>query len=224
MTRLLIVDDEPDIREIIRRYAELEGYETTEASDGFEALSLCRERDFEAVVMDIMMPGMDGYTACREIRKIKDVPMLMLSAKGTEGDKLYGFEMGVDDYVVKPFSPRELMARLKVIIARHAPSASAQDEHIILVGNLTIDKAGRTVKASDHTIDLTTKEFDLLLYLAENKNIVLSREKILNAVWGYEYVGEDRTVDWQIKLLRSKLGESRDCIKTLRGVGYKLEG
>ena len=224
MTRLLIVDDEPDIREIIRRYAELEGYETTEASDGLEALSLCRERDFDVAVMDIMMPGMDGYTACREIRKIRDIPMLMLSAKGTEGDKLYGFEMGVDDYVVKPFSPRELMARLKVIIARHAPSAPAQVEHAIRVGDLTIDKAGRTVKAGDQALDLTTKEFDLLLYLAESKNIVLSREKILNAVWGYEYLGEDRTVDWQIKLLRGKLGESRDCIKTLRGVGYKLEG
>ncbi len=224
MTRLLIVDDEPDIREIIRRYAELEGYETAEASDGFEALSLCRERDFDVAVMDIMMPGMDGYTACREIRKIKDIPMLMLSAKGTEGDKLYGFEMGVDDYVVKPFSPRELMARLKVIVARHTVSQPTPADDCIRVGDLVIDKAGRTVKAGGQGIDLTTKEFDLLLYLAENKNIVLSREKILNAVWGYEYLGEDRTVDWQIKLLRSKLGESRDCIKTLRGVGYKLEG
>ncbi len=224
MTRLLIVDDEPDIREIIRRYAELEGYETTEASDGLEALSLCRERDFDVAVMDIMMPGMDGYTACREIRKIRDIPMLMLSAKGTEVDKLYGFEMGVDDYVVKPFSPRELMARLKVIVARHTVSQLPPVENFIHVGDLVIDKAGRTVKAGGQDIDLTTKEFDLLLYLAENKNIVLSREKILNAVWGYEYLGEDRTVDWQIKLLRSKLGESRDCIKTLRGVGYKLEG
>ena len=224
MTRLLIVDDEPDIREIIRRYAELEGYETEEASDGFEALSLCREKDFDVAVMDIMMPGMDGYTACREIRKVKDIPMLMLSAKGTEGDKLYGFEMGVDDYVVKPFSPRELMARLKVIVARHAVSPSSPVDDCIRVGDLVIDRAGRTVTVGGQTIDLTTKEFDLLLYLAENKNIVLSREKILNAVWGYEYLGEDRTVDWQIKLLRSKLGESRDCIKTLRGVGYKLEG
>lgn len=224
MTRLLIVDDEPDIREIIRRYAELEDYETTEASDGLEALSLCRERDFDVAVMDIMMPGMDGYTACREIRKIRDIPMLMLSAKGTEVDKLYGFEMGVDDYVVKPFSPRELMARLKVIVARHTVSQLPPVENFIHVGGLVIDKAGRTVKAGGQDIDLITKEFDLLLYLAENKNIVLSREKILNAVWGYEYLGEDRTVDWQIKLLRGKLGESRDCIKTLRGVEYKLEG
>ena len=224
MTQLLIVDDEPDIREIIRRYAELEGYETTEASDGFEALSLCKKRDFDVAVMDIMMPVMDGYTACREIRKIRDIPMLMLSAKGTEGDKLYGFEMGVDDYVVKPFSPRELMARLKVIVARHAAPQAAPTDECIHVGDLVINKAGRTVKACEQAIDLTTKEFDLLLYLAENRNIVLSREKILNAVWGYEYLGEDRTVDWQIKLLRSKLGESRDRIKTLRGVGYKLEG
>ena len=224
MTRLLIVDDEPDIREIIRRYAELEGYETTEASDGFEALSLCKERDFDVCVMDIMMPGMDGYTACREIRKIRDIPMLMLSAKGTEGDKLYGFEMGVDDYVVKPFSPRELMARLKVIVARHAAPQAAPADECIRVGDLVIDKAGRTVKAGGQMVDLTTKEFDLLLYLAENRNIVLSREKILNVVWGYEYLGEDRTVDWQIKLLRGKLGECREMIKTLRGVGYKLEG
>ena len=224
MTRLLIVYDEPDIREIIRRYAELEGYETTEASDGFEALSLCKERDFDVCVMDIMMPGMDGYTACREIRKIRDIPMLMLSAKGTEGDKLYGFEMGVDDYVVKPFSPRELMARLKVIVARHAAPQAAPADECIRVGDLVIDKAGRTVKAGGQMVDLTTKEFDLLLYLAENRNIVLSREKILNVVWGYEYLGEDRTVDWQIKLLRGKLGECREMIKTLRGVGYKLEG
>ncbi len=224
MTRLLIVDDETDIREIIRRYAELEGYETTEASDSLEALSLCRERDFDVAVMDIMMPGMDGYTACREIQKIRDIPMLMLSAKGTEGDKLYGFEMGVDDYVVKPFSPRELMARLKVIVARHTVSQPALADDFVRIGDLVIGKAGRTVKAGGQDIDLTAKEFDLLLYLAENKNIVLSREKILNAVWGYEYLGEDRTVDWQIKLLRDKLGESRDCIKTLRGVGYKLEG
>ena len=222
MIRLLIVDDEPDIREIIRRYAELEGYEITEASDGFEALALCRERDFDAAVMDVMMPGMDGFTACREIRKMKDIPMLMLSAKGTEGDKLYGFEMGVDDYVVKPFSPREVMARLKVIIARHVQEKPA--EQALVIGGLRIDKAGRTVRVDGAPVELTTKEYDLLLYLAENRNIVLSREKILNAVWGYEYLGEDRTVDWQIKLLRGKLGHCRDMIKTLRGVGYKLEG
>ncbi len=221
MIRLLIVDDEPDIRTIIRRYAELEGYEITEASDGFEALALCREHDFDAAVMDIMMPGMDGFTACREIRKLKDIPMLMLSAKGTEGDKLYGFEMGVDDY----FSPRELMARLKVIIARHTqPVQEKPTEQPLVIGSLRIDKAGRTVSVNAAPVDLTTKEYDLLLYLAENKNIVLSREKILNAVWGYEYLGEDRTVDWQIKLLRGKLGPCRDMIKTLRGVGYKLEG
>ncbi|MBQ9009855.1 MAG: response regulator transcription factor [Clostridia bacterium] len=224
MARLLIVDDEPDIREIIRRYAELEGYEITEASDGLEALALCREHEFDAAVMDVMMPGMDGFTVCREVRKIRDIPMLMLSAKGTEGDKLYGFEMGVDDYVVKPFSPRELMARLKVIIARHAPKKEEirhPDE--IRVGDLLIDKAGRTVRVQGKTVELTTKEFDLLLYFAENRGIVLSREKILNTVWGYEYLGEDRTVDWQIKLLRGKLGPCRDYIKTLRGVGYKLE-
>ena len=224
MPRLLIVDDEPDIREIIRRYAELEGYEITEAGDGFEALSLCREHDYDAAVMDIMMPGMDGLTACREIRKMKDIPMLMLSARGTESDKLLGFEMGVDDYVVKPFSPRELIARLKVIIARHAPKAAPPAKAELRIGSLVIDKDGRSVWVSGNPVDLTTKEFDLLLYLAENKNIVLSREKILNAVWGYEYLGEDRTVDWQIKLLRNKIGSCRDMIKTLRGVGYKLEG
>ena len=224
MTRLLIVDDEPDIREMIRRYAELENYEITEAADGFEALKLCREHDFDAAVMDIMMPKVDGLTACREIRKIKDIPMLMLSAKGTESDRLLGFEMGVDDYVVKPFSPRELMARLRVIIARHSAQAPAPEKREIRIGSVLIDKTGRTVHVDGHPVDLTAKEFDLLLYLAENKNIVLSREKILNAVWGYEYLGEDRTVDWQIKLLRSRLGDSRDMIKTLRGVGYKLEG
>ena len=224
MPRLLIVDDEADIRELIRRYAELEGYEITEASDGFEALDRCREEDFDAAIMDIMMPGMDGFTACREIRKIRDIPMLMLSARGMESDKLYGFEMGAEDYVVKPFSPRELMARLKVIVSRRASLKPAPKTEELSIGDLRIDKSGRNVFVGGAPTELTAKEFDLLLYLAENKNIVLSREKILNAVWGYEYLGLDRTVDWQIKLLRGKLGPCRDMIKTLRGVGYKLEG
>ncbi|MBR0162514.1 MAG: response regulator transcription factor [Oscillospiraceae bacterium] len=224
MYNILICDDEQDIVNALKIYLSDPNYCFYEASNGKAALDLLASTDIHLVLMDIMMPVMDGYTACREIRKIRDIPMLMLSAKGTEGDKLYGFEMGVDDYVVKPFSPRELMARLKVIVARHAAPQAAPTDECIHVGDLVINKAGRTVKACEQAIDLTTKEFDLLLYLAENRNIVLSREKILNAVWGYEYLGEDRTVDWQIKLLRSKLGESRDRIKTLRGVGYKLEG
>ena len=222
MAKVLIADDESDIRSLIRRYGELEGYEFREASDGATAVELCKDENFDAIIMDIMMPGMDGYTACREIRKLKDIPVLMLSARGSEIDKLYGFELGIDDYVVKPFSPKELIARLKVILSRHH-AQNSQRQEILAIGKMEINKAGHTVSINGEPIGLTTKEYELLLYLAENRGIVLSREQILNAVWGYDYIGEDRTVDWQIKLLRGKLGECREWIKTLRGVGYKFE-
>ena len=222
MPSILIVDDEKDIRTIIRRYAELENYDITEASDGMEAISLCRERDFDVMVMDVMMPGMDGFTACREIRKTKDIPALMLSARGSEADKLYGFELGIDDYVVKPFSPRELMARLKVILARHASAPKVAND-VLALGRLKIDRAGHVVEVDGASVPMTAKEFVLLLYLAENRGIALTREQILRAVWGYDYVGEDRTADWQIKMLRGKLGACREYIQTIRGVGYKFE-
>ena len=222
MVKILIVDDEPAICQLVRRYAELEDYQVSEAANGFEAVELCRQDVFEVIVMDVMMPDMDGFAATREIRMHCDTPVLMLSARGTEVDKLYGFELGIDDYVVKPFSPRELMARLKVIVTRHAQDRPSP-RNVLTLGGLAIDRDGRSVSVNGERVELTAKEYDLLLYLAENRGIVLTREQILNAVWGYEYIGEDRTVDWQIKLLRGKLGDCRDIIKTMRGVGYKLE-
>lgn len=225
MARILIVDDEPDIHQLIRRYAEREGHETMEASDGLKAIALCRENNFDIVIMDAMMPEMDGFTACKEIRKIKDIPTLMLSARGAEYDKLFGFEVGVDDYVVKPFSPKELMARVNVIVNRH----KAQSEKInqmksqMIFDGLKIDTLGRTVFVDGVKTELTTKEYELLVYFAKNSGIALTRDNILSAVWGYEYYGDDRTVDWQIKLLRGKLGDYRDYIVTIRGVGYKFE-
>ena len=223
MAKLLIVDDEPDIYQMIRRYAEREGHETTQASDGLEAVELCRDNNFDIIIMDVMMPDMDGFTACKEIRKEKDIPVLMLSARGTEYDKLFGFEVGIDDYVVKPFSPKELMARVNVIINRHQASSDARIRKILEIGALTLDMPGRTVAVEGKPVELTLKEYDLLLYFVENRGMVLTREQILNTVWGYAYQGADRTVDWQIKLLRNKLGACRNYIKTLRGVGYKFE-
>ena len=223
MAKLLIVDDEPDIYQLICRYAQREGHETVKASDGLEAVELCRTNDFDLIIMDVMMPDMDGFTACKEIRRIKDIPVLMLSARGTEYDKLFGFEVGIDDYVVKPFSPKELMARVNVIVSRHRPQSGANARRTLEAGALTIDVSGRTVTVDGQRVDLTAKEYDLLLYFVENQGLVLTREQILNAVWDYAYQGADRTVDWQIKLLRSKLGICRDYIKTLRGVGYKFE-
>lgn len=222
MARLLIVDDEPDIYQLIRRYAEREEHETAWASDGLKAVELCRERAFDLIIMDAMMPEMDGFTACKEIRRKKDIPVLMLSARGTEYDKLFGFEMGIDDYVVKPFSPRELMARVNVIVNRHRVQPDAKREQIE-VGALRIDVSGRNVYVDGEKTELTAKEYDLLVYLVKNRGMVLTREQILNAVWGYEYQGADRTVDWQIKLLRNKLGSCRSYLATIRGVGYKFE-
>ena len=223
MPKILIADDEPDIIELIKRNAQREGYEVTAVSDGTQAIEVCQREDFDAIVLDVMMPDTDGFTACKKIRATKDIPVLMLSARGTEYDKLFGFEVGVDDYVTKPFSPKELMARLKVIIARHQRTSPKQEDNIIRLSGIEIDTLGHTVRVDGEKTELTAKEYALLLTLARNKDIVLSRDKILNEVWGYDYFGDDRTVDWQIKLLRTKLGSRRDCIKTIRGVGYKLE-
>lgn len=225
MAKILIVDDEPDIHQLIRRFAEHEGHETTEAASGLEAVALCHENDFDIIIMDVMMPGMDGFAACKEIRKDKDVPILMLSARGEEYDKVLGFELGVDDYVVKPFSPKELMMRVNVIVNRHhvQSTPTAQEKSEIVINGLRIDTLGRAVFVDGEKTELTAKEYDLLLYFISNKGIALSRDKILNAVWGYDYFGDDRTVDWQVKLLRRKLGRYRGKIVTLRGVGYRFE-
>ncbi|SHM17977.1 response regulator transcription factor [Ruminococcus flavefaciens] len=224
MPKILIVDDEPNIVTLISRYAQRDGYDIVTASDGREAIDKCKTENFDVIIMDVMMPDTDGFTACKKIKEFKDIPVIMLSARGTEFDKLFGFEVGVDDYVTKPFSPVELMARIKVVISRKPVQKpdSADSRHIIVDG-IDIDTLGRTVLIDGEKADLTAKEYALFLILVKNKGIVLSRDRILNEVWGYDSFGVDRTVDWQIKLLRSKLGAYRDSIKTVRGVGYKFE-
>ncbi len=223
MPKILIVDDEPNIVTLISRYAQREGYDIVTASDGREAIDKCRTGNFDIIIMDVMMPDTDGFTACKKIKEFRDIPVIMLSARGTEFDKLFGFEVGVDDYVTKPFSPMELMARIRVVISRKAVSVPVNDSGHITYGGLDIDTLGLTVTVDGERADLTAKEYALLLLLVKNKGIVLSRDRILNEVWGYDSFGVDRTVDWQIKLLRTKLGDYRDSIKTVRGVGYKFE-
>ena len=223
MPKILIADDEPDIAQLIARYAQREGYEIKSVGDGREAVDACREEDFDLIVMDVMMPDTDGFTACRQIREFKDIPVIMLSARGTEYDKLFGFEVGVDDYVTKPFPPKELMARIKVVIKRRSAAAPAEKANKLTANGIEVDTLGHTVLIDGVKTELTAKEYSLLLYFMQNKGIVLSRDKILDKVWGYDYFGDDRTVDWQIKLLRNKLGACRDCIRTIRGVGYKFE-
>jgi DNA-binding response OmpR family regulator len=222
MYKLLVVDDEPKIREIIREYAEFAGYEVEEAEDGMVALGLCKLNDYDLIVMDIMMPKLDGFSACKEIKKIKDIPTIMLSARGEEYDKLFGFELGIDDYVVKPFSPKELMARINVVITRHK-GASQAAQSVLKFEGLEINVPARTVSVDGKRVELTPKEYDLLFYLIENKNIALSSDKLLSDIWGYDFFGDDRTIDTHIKNLRNNLGEYRKFIVTLRGVGYKFE-
>lgn len=222
MYKILIVDDEQKIREVIREYAEFNGYEVAEAENGMEAIGLCKLNDYDLIIMDIMMPKLDGFSACKEIRKIKDIPVIMLSARGEEYDKLFGFELGIDDYIVKPFSPKELMARVNVVLSRRNSSAAGGLE-ILKFGGLEINISARSVTVDGVKAELTPKEYDLLFYLVHNRNIALSREKLLSDVWGYDFFGDDRTIDTHIKNLRNNLGNYRDYIVTLRGVGYKFE-
>ena len=219
MTRILIADDEADIREVVREYGELNGYEIDEAADGMEAIEEVKNNQYDLVVLDVMMPKLDGFSACRRIREICDVPVIMLSARTEEYDKLFGFELGVDDYVTKPFSPKELMARIKVILERGKRTPS----NILRFEGLEIDVAGRLVKVDGRRADLTPKAIDLLLYMVQNLNIALSRQKLLEEVWNYDYYGDDRTVDTHVKMLRHNLGRYRDHIVTVRGMGYKFE-
>ena len=223
MSKILICDDEKNIRNVVREYAEFEGYEVFEAEDGMSAVDLCRKETFDLIVMDVMMPRLDGFSACKEINKIKPTPAIMLSARGEEYDKLFGFEIGAVDYVVKPFSPKELMARIKIAINRSIFStAEIKIEKYVFEG-LEVNITGREVIVDGEKIALTPKEYDLLFYLVENKNIALSREKLLENVWGFDFFGDDRTVDTHIKMLRNSLGEYRKFIVTLRGMGYKFE-
>ena len=224
MIRLLVVDDEAKIRLLIRKYAEFEGNEVTEAENGMEAVQLCREKPdrFDLIIMDVMMPELDGFSAVAEIRKVCRTPVLMLSARGEEYDKIHGFELGVDDYVVKTFSPKELMMRINAIMKRVRPN---QDEgrKVLRVEGLVIDFTGRTVEVDGRRVDLSPKEYDLLFYMASNKNIALTREMLITNVWGYDFYGDDRTLDTHIKLLRKSLGPYSKLIVTLRGVGYRFE-
>lgn len=223
MYRILIADDEDKIRAVIREYAEFEGYAVDEAIDGIEAVSKCNENDYDVVVMDVMMPKLDGFSASKKIKSVKNMPILMLSARGEEYDKLFGFEIGIDDYVVKPFSPKELMARINVIIRRNAVSQIEPEKKVVNFSGLEINYDAHNVYVDGKKIFLTPKEYELLVYLVNNKNIALSRDKILNAVWGFDFFGDGRTVDTHIKMLRNNLGDYRELIVTVRGVGYKFE-
>lgn len=218
MARILIVDDEEKIREVLREYAIFEGHTVTEACDGMQAIMLCRENDYDIIIMDVMMPKLDGFSSIKEIKKNKDIPVIMLSARVEEYDKLFGFEIGIDDYVTKPFSPKEVMARVAAILRRGKPSSKR-----IVSGGLEIDIAGRSVYVDGKKADMTPKEYELLFYMVNNAGIAISREKLLTDVWGYDFYGDDRTVDTHIKMLRASLGPYRDKIVTLRGLGYKIE-
>lgn len=219
--KLLIVDDEENIRRVVREYAEFEGYTVVEAEDGMDAVTKTRAEEFDVIIMDIMMPRLDGFSACKEIRKQKDVPIIMLSARSEEYDKLFGFELGVDDYVVKPFSPKELMARVKAVCKRGDTRQQIQQK--LQFEGLSIDMAGREVYVNGERANMTPKEYDLLFYLVRNRGLALTRDKLLEEVWGYDFFGDDRTVDTHIKMLRNSLGEYRKFIVTLRGMGYKFE-
>ena len=219
MTKILIADDESDIREVVKVYGELNGYVVDEAADGLEALDKVKANTFDLVILDVMMPKLDGFSTCRKIKETTSIPVIMLSARTEEYDKLFGFELGVDDYVVKPFSPKELMARIKVVLERGKHTSS----NLLKFDGLEIDVSGRSVTVDGEKAMLTPKEIDLLLYLVENQNVALSRQKLLEEVWNYDYFGDDRTVDTHIKMLRHNLGKYRDHIVTVRGMGYKFE-
>ncbi|CAM4199529.1 response regulator transcription factor [Erysipelothrix inopinata] len=219
MIKLLIVDDEIKIREVIKEYALVSGFECDEAEDGVEAVEKIKTGNYDVVILDIMMPNLDGYTACRQIKEIKDIPVIMLSARQEEFDKLLGFELGIDDYVTKPFSPRELIARVKVAVER----SKGKKHSVYRFDTLEIDITGRNLIIDEERVTVTPKEFDLLVYLVQHKNQALSRDVLLDKVWNYNYFGDYRTVDTHIKMLRQNLGPYRDYIVTVRGTGYKFE-
>ncbi len=215
--KLLVVDDEELIRNVIKEYAKIENYEVDEASDGDEAVKKALENDYDVIIMDIMMPKRDGFSAIKEIKQEKDTSVIVLSARTMEEDKLNGFDLGIDDYVIKPFSPKELIARIKAVTKRQ------KEEDIIEVGTIKLSNLTREVTIDNEVITLTHTQFELLKLFLTNLNIALSREIIINKIWGYDYEADDRTIDAHIKLLRSKLKTYRDNIKTIRKVGYKFE-
>lgn len=216
--KILVCDDETLIRDVIKEYLIMDNYEVLEASNGIEAIEVAKNENIDLVIMDIMMPKMDGYQAIKEIKKIKDVPFIVLSARSEEFDKLIGFDIGIDDYVTKPFSPKELVARVKAVTKRTQNESVTYKYQTLIINDLAHE-----VTIDEKQVLLTPKEYDLLKYLFQNKNIALSRETILTSVWGYDFFGDERTVDTHIKTLRNNLGKYRDIIKTIRGMGYKLE-
>ena len=220
---LLIVDDESRIRTLIAKYAAFEGYRTEEAGNGLQAVEMCRAKHYDLVIMDVMMPELDGFSAVREIRKADNVPVIMLSARGEEYDRIHGFELGIDDYVVKPFSPKELMMRVGAVLKRSAPVQENREEEVIRLGGLEVNFTARRVSVDGQELDLSPKEYDLLFYMVRNRGIALTRERLIRDVWGYDFFGDDRTLDTHIKLLRKQLGSCADRITTLRGVGYRFE-
>lgn len=217
--KVLVVDDEQLIRNIIIEYCHNEGYITDEAEDGLEAIEKVKTNDYDIIILDLMMPKLDGYSSYRQIKDIKNIPTIVLSARSEEADKLLGFDLGVDDYMTKPFSPKELMARIKAILKRN----NKTNDNIFEYKTLKVDKIGHSVFINDKEVLLTPKEYNLLTYFIDNKNVALSREQLLSKVWGYDFFGDDRTIDTHIKMLRNNLGEYRDLIKTVRAVGYKFE-
>ena len=221
--KVLIVDDEEMIRGVLKEYVEFEGNEAYEAADGMEAVRLCRDNDYDVILMDVMMPKLDGFSAVKEIKKFKDIPVIMLSARGEEYDKLFGFEIGVDDYVTKPFSPKEVMARIDAVTKRHAAAGENANPDVYKFEGLTVDMVGRNVYVDGEKAELTPKEYEILFYFIKNKGIALTREKLLYDVWGFDFYGDDRTVDTHIKMLRANLKQYRKFIVTLRGLGYKFE-
>lgn len=227
MAKILICDDESGLRAVLKRYAAFEGHEVTEAGDGMEAVEICRKEQFDIIIMDIMMPELDGFSAVKEIRKTSDTPVIMLSARGEEYDKLHGFEIGIDDYVVKPFSSKEIMMRVNAILRRIHKTAGSEEQSshdIFKKDSLEVDMTAYKVFIDGILVCLAPKEYELLFFLIRNKNIAVSREKLLNEIWGYDYYGDDRTLDTHMKLLRHSLGQYAGLITTIRGIGYRFEG
>lgn len=225
MGKILIVDDEVHIRDLIAKYAKFDGLELDEAENGIQAIDKVKNNDFDLVVMDIMMPELDGFSAVKEIRKFSSVPVIMLSARSEEYDKLYGFDLGIDDYVTKPFSPKELIMRIHAVMARYKThdEKKVDDKDVWEYGALKIDLSAHIVYINNIRTELTPKEYELLVYLAKNANIAVTREQLLEHVWGYDYYGDDRTLDTHMKSLRKKIGDCSDYIITLRRVGYRFE-
>lgn len=221
--KILIVDDEEHIRALIKKYAYFEGHTVYEAENGLEAIDMCKNNVYDIIIMDIMMPELDGFSACREIRKFSNTPILILSARGEEYDRINGFEVGVDDFVIKPFSPKELMLRINAIMKRARPTVQTQQNEVLSINGFTADLTARLVYVDGERLNLSPKEYDLLFYMIRNKNIALSREKLICDVWGYDFYGDDRTLDTHIKLLRKELGQYAKLIVTVRGVGYRFE-